>query len=315
MATAVSIYIKRDEKILGPFSEEQTVKRYDRGEFTDGDLAMIDGVTGWHPLASYIVEESATGPAIFDASGPPPLPRREERPARIEATSEPRPEPILGVGGRRLALVNPLATAWALLGMGVVVMFFSRWPWTLWIPPILAAIGLAVQQLVRRNYIHGAPLLAVALLLPWFVWSQWLKPVRPAVGLTSAELAAHEKALPATPAPHAATPTPEPPKIVAEPAPAPPAVAPPPEPAAPSRPIAKGDRVVLERDAQLFFNTKPFRVGKAGEEFEVLVTQPDKLFLKTRDVAGRVIAVSVGLNEVRLRPPPVDAEFSRPFVN
>src|SRR3954469_18806258 len=92
IASEVSIYIKRDGLIMGPFSEEQTVKRYHRGEFRDSDLAMIDGMTGWHPLATYIVDETDDAPSSFDASAPPPIPQNEP-PPRFDLGEEPPPEP------------------------------------------------------------------------------------------------------------------------------------------------------------------------------------------------------------------------------
>src|SRR3954466_9605499 len=91
IATEVSIYIKRDDLIMGPFSEEQTVKRYHRGEFRDTDLAMIDGMTGWHPLATYIVDETEDAPSSFDASAPPPIPQNEP-PPRFDLGGEPANE-------------------------------------------------------------------------------------------------------------------------------------------------------------------------------------------------------------------------------
>src|SRR3954471_17541318 len=92
IATEVSIYIKRDDLIMGPFSEKQTVARYHRGEFRDTDLAMIDGMTGWHPLATYIVDETDDAPSTFDVSAPPPIPQDEPRP-RFDMGDERRPEP------------------------------------------------------------------------------------------------------------------------------------------------------------------------------------------------------------------------------
>ena len=92
IASEVSIYIKRDDLIMGPFSESQTVKRYHRGEFRDTDLAMIDGMTGWHPLATYIVDDGDDAPSMFDASAPPPIPQNEP-PPRFDMGDEPPREP------------------------------------------------------------------------------------------------------------------------------------------------------------------------------------------------------------------------------
>src|SRR3954471_16206252 len=146
IATEVSIYIKRDDLIMGPFSEKQTVARYHRGEFRDTDLAMIDGMTGWHPLATYIVDETEDAPSSFDASAPPPIPQDEppprfevREPLRPDLGEEPARAPVRERTRRRFQLVNPVGTAWALLGLGVVVMVLSRWPWLLWVPLILAS--------------------------------------------------------------------------------------------------------------------------------------------------------------------------------
>src|SRR3954453_10091250 len=102
IASEVSIYIKRADLIMGPFSESQTVKRYHRGEFRDTDLAMIDGMTGWHPLATYIVDEGDDAPSTFDPSAPPPIPQNEPPPRfdlgdepPQEAYDGPREEPML----------------------------------------------------------------------------------------------------------------------------------------------------------------------------------------------------------------------------
>ena len=176
----------------------------------------------------------------------------------------------------RFEFANPVGAAWALLGLGVVVMVLSRWPVLLWIPLILAAIGLAVQQLVRRNYVHAGPLLAVALLAPWFVWSQWLSPAKPqpAKATTARDARArdagarHRAADPGAGAAEGGrggeagarlrrrprpSRTPEPPELVSGPA-----------------KFAKGEFVVLTADTKLRFKGKEFRLGKAGERFEVL---------------------------------------------
>jgi hypothetical protein len=310
IATEVSIYIKRDDLIMGPFSEKQTVARYHRGEFRDTDLAMIDGMTGWHPLATYIVDETEAAPTSFDASAPPPIPRDEPpprfdvgEPLRADLAEEPARGPLRERARRRFELVNPVGTAWALLGLGVLVMILSRWPFLLWAPLLLASIGLAVQQLSRRNYVHAGPLLAVALLAPWFVWSQWLSParhpVKPVVIATP---------VPATPARVVviATPVPEPPKVVVNT----PEVAPPPpepEPApAPPPPVSKfkaGDYVALTQDTKLLFEGKDYRTGKAGERFQVLDVRGDKVYLGTKS-RGKLIAVTASPDVLKSIPAP-----------
>lgn len=313
IASEVSIYIKRDDLIMGPFSEAQTVQRYHRGEFRDTDLAMIDGMTGWHPLATYIVDETDDAPSSFDASAPPPIPQDEVRPRldlsdaprRVEEEDAPGFGPLRKAAGRRFRLVNPVGTAWALLGLGVLVMILSRWPILLWIPLILGAIALAVQQLVRRNYAQAGPLLAVALLAPWFVWSQWLsrakpQPVKPVAAATPA---------PATPAPVTvrATPLPEPPRVVVatpEPAPATPVPEPAPEPPAPVSRFTKGEYVALTQDTKLLFEGREFRTGKAGERFQVLATSPDKIYLKAKTTRGQVIAVTAPPDRLTSVPAP-----------
>jgi hypothetical protein len=305
IASEVSIYVKRDDLIMGPFSEEQTVKRYHRGEFRDSDLAMIDGMTGWHPLATYIVDETDDAPPTFDASAPPPIPQNEP-PPRFDLGEEPRSEPVADRARRSFEFANPVGAAWALLSLGVVVMILSRWPFLLWVPLILAAIALAVQQLARRNYVHAGPLLAVALLAPWFVWSQWLAPARPHV------------AKPTTPAPSTparvvvvASPTPrtDPPKVVVEtPAatPAPPAqeTAPEPAPAPPALKFEKGDYVALTANTKLLFEGKEFRLGKAGERFQVLKATPEAIFLATKTARGQIIAVTASPDVLKSAPPP-----------
>jgi hypothetical protein len=303
IATEVSIYIKRDDLIMGPFSEKQTVARYHRGEFRDTDLAMIDGMTGWHPLATYIVDETDDAPSSFDVSAPPPIPQ-DEPPPRFDMGEEPQPEPARAAGRRSFDLVNPVGTAWALLGLGVVVMILSRWPFLLWVPLILGAIALAVQQLVRRNYAHAGPLLAVALLAPWFVWSQWLSPakshqVKPVVLATP---------VPATPAPvvvHSPPPA-EPPKVVVdtpEVAPPPPPPEPEPVPPEPVSRFKKGEYVALTHDTKLLFEGKEFRSAKAGERFQVLATSPDKIYLGTRS-RGKLIAVTASPDVLKSVPAP-----------
>jgi hypothetical protein len=322
IASEVSIYIKRADLIMGPFSESQTVQRYHRGEFRDSDLAMIDGMTGWHPLATYIVDETDDAPSSFDASAPPPIPQNEP-PPRFDLGEEPVPErheePRLDERMSRFEFANPVGAAWALLSLGVVVMILSRWPVLLWIPLILAAIALAVQQLVRRNYVHAGPLLAVALLAPWFVWSQWLSPAKPHV-VPPVALATPVRA---TPAPVIVPPVPAaaPPKVVVEKPEAnpPPAVAAPePEPEPPALVSAppkfvKGEFVTLTTDTKLRFDGKEFRTGKAGERFEVLAAAADKVYLKAKTPRGQVIAITAPPDQLKLAPPPMPTPV-RPHI-
>jgi hypothetical protein len=172
------------------------------------------------------------------------------------------------------------------------------------VPLILGAIALAVQQLVRRNYVHGGPLLAVALLAPWFVWSQWLSPAKPRATkpVTLATPA------PATPAPVVVQPVPAavPPKVVTDtpdvgPPPAPPEPAP--EPPAPVSKFKKGEYVALTHDTKLLFDGKDYRTGKAGERFQVLATSADKIYLGTKS-RGKLIAVTASPDVLKSVPAP-----------
>ena len=54
MASGVKIFVQQNGKTLGPYSEAEVVDLYDQGLVKDLDLAMVDGVTGWHPLESYL---------------------------------------------------------------------------------------------------------------------------------------------------------------------------------------------------------------------------------------------------------------------
>jgi hypothetical protein len=344
MASEIAIYIKRGELILGPFTDQQTVNKYHRGELHDSDMAMIDGVTGWHPLATYIVEESEQAPPSFDASAPPPI-KPEDRPSRLPDRTEessssyaplmpPPPRGEEGSSGGRegmgersaaererteelslgrlgrhaFALANPISTAWSLLGAGVIFMILSQWPWTLWVPPILGAIALALQQITRRNFTQAGPLLAVALLLPWFVYSQWLAPEKAPVIEVSDAATATPTPMPVSPpvpsatssavvVPDRAAPVEKPriPPAARRADPAPTRLAP-----------AVGDLVALRRSTMLSFEGKDFRAGRPGEEFQVLDIRSDKVYLRTQDMRGRVIAVSAPMTEVEVISRPDD---------
>ena len=64
------------------------------------------------------------------------------------------------------------------------------------------------------------------------------------------------------------------------------------------------DQVSLKKDGPLLFLDKPLRQGMVGETFKVLAYQPaqKKVFLATKDPAGKEIAVSVTEDSVGLVP-------------
>ena len=63
--TQMSIYIKRNEEVFGPFSIEEVTKYFADGNFVASDLAQMSGTKDWIPLGSV--------PGFKQSHPPPPV--------------------------------------------------------------------------------------------------------------------------------------------------------------------------------------------------------------------------------------------------
>ena len=75
----------------------------------------------------------------------------------------------------------------------------------------------------------------------------------------------------------------------------------------------KGSKVELIEDAPLSFKDAIWRMGKSGDQFNVILHQPGshKVYLSARDAAGKEIAVSVAENQLRIATIVKEAPIAR----
>jgi len=67
--TTLELFVLKDGQRLGPYTEEEVLAKVDDGTLSESDVAMVEGKTGWLPLASFIVREPA------EDAGPQAAPR------------------------------------------------------------------------------------------------------------------------------------------------------------------------------------------------------------------------------------------------
>ncbi len=244
--TGDKFYVLKQGGMHGPFTRAELQSR-----FTDGILAMEDfvqaeGVPIWQPLARILGNEDTIPHGAI----------------------APDWRSLLTWVWLRLRFDldhKSIVTGWVCLGIGLLSLALSHWPFIFWLPWMIAALLAALALCQRRRMVAGALLLAAALGLPLVFFAMEPKP-KPAPVIVEEEKVVARPVVVETPRP-AAQPAPvisELEKIVT--APVPPTTPKPepeparvakPTPAAPGEPAGPGPVAKVMSAIGNLFNSDP----------------------------------------------------------
>ena len=150
----MEIFILKNGKSLGPFGEQEVIDKVDRGELSEQDLAMTDGLANWTPLGSIIVREPAYGPFTTVVHNIAEI--SEDAASKIVAGFVHHP---------------CLAGAFALVA-GCILIFLSQWPVLIYSPFLILSLVAACILLARRRLFSGIVVFALTLILPTVIWEK-----------------------------------------------------------------------------------------------------------------------------------------------
>jgi len=144
----MEIFVSKDGKILGPMGEQEVLDKVERGEFTEQDLAMTEGLADWTPLGSIIVWDPALSP--FRAA--------VHYSAEVAETSTKR---LISIFADRPGTAGIVA-----LLLGCVLILLCQWPFLIYGPFLLAAIAGAILLFRRGRRVRALLVLAITVILP-----------------------------------------------------------------------------------------------------------------------------------------------------
>ncbi|MEO0452633.1 MAG: DUF4339 domain-containing protein [Verrucomicrobiota bacterium] len=168
MSEPAYIYVHRDGKELGPFTERELRRHWANGIVDHDDLAWYEGMEGW-----------ITVNELFGVPTPASVSIEQEHRDRLFSPPAPKGGPLSGLdtfeffnGGR----IDPLnVVAWVLFVLGVGIMALYRETLIAWAPIFLLSLGFATYNMLSRQKPMTFVLILANLIMPavlWFTFSE-----------------------------------------------------------------------------------------------------------------------------------------------
>jgi len=145
----MEIFVLRKNAALGPFDEQEILDKVERGELSEDDLVMIEGLHQWTTLRSVIVREGAE-PSTF----------------RISIDNWVNVAEVSSLNLRSVYDTQPLGCGIIALVLCCLMIILWQWPIFLYGPFFLVAISAGILLIRRQRYVPGILFLALAIIIP-----------------------------------------------------------------------------------------------------------------------------------------------------